>query len=162
MFSDRRLIWSLTLRIPKDVRDRPDRHQAIARYVIHSIPYELLRSVREIVVEFPQVYTSDKSKGDPNDLLPLAAICGALGALLDVPYCAYLPAQWTAQIPKAETQKSRFDSPRATRICSRLDHRELIVYKKAQTHDEIDAIGLGLHHTGRSISKPRRVFPGAT
>ena len=116
-----------------------------------------------IVYERPQIYTASKSKGDPNDLIALAAI----GAGVVSTYCEFgrqfgaastgrvvcpipvqtpTPAQWAGQIPKA-TKGSAKDSPRAKRIMSRLSPVELA--RMPNQHDAIDAIGLGLHALGR-------------
>ncbi len=116
-----------------------------------------------IVYEKPQIYTAVKSKGDPNDLIPLAAI-GAIFAcrMLQVdPPCiggparilTPTPAEWIGQCPKA-TKGSAFESPRAKRILSRLDAEEMALVP--DQHDAIDAIGLGLFCLGRL--KPKRVF----
>lgn len=108
----------------------------------------------KIVYERPQIYTASKSKGDPNDLIALAAIGAAVcswyvakppinqAIVIETP----TPAQWAGQIPKA-TKGSAKDSPRAKRILSRLSPIELA--QAPNQHDALDAIGLGLHALGR-------------
>lgn len=112
-----------------------------------------------IVYERPQIYTASKSKGDPNDLIALAAIgAGVVAHYQAVIWERYpqstkrinvstpTPAQWAGQIPKA-TKGSAKDSPRAQRIMSRLSPIELA--RVPNQHDALDAIGLGLHALGR-------------
>ena len=113
----------------------------------------------QITYEFPQVYSGRKSKGDPNDLLLLAAVgAGFVGAFPDVTdVTAYLPYEWIGGLPKAETGDA-WDSPRGARIRSRLSAEEIAAI--VVSHDALDAVGLGLHAEGRFA--PRRVYPGAT
>jgi Holliday junction resolvasome RuvABC endonuclease subunit len=109
-----------------------------------------------LAVEWPQVYRSTKSKGDPNDLLGIAALCGCLATTLGVRHVvAYKPAQWIGQLPKARKVK---DSPRASRIFAALSEteRELV----PDQNDVIDAVGIGLYHLNRLNRK--RIYKGAT
>ena len=108
----------------------------------------------KIAYERPQIYTAAKSKGDPNDLIALAAI----GAAVVAWYCSDrilpqgfsivtpTPAEWAGQIPKA-TKGNAMNSPRAQRILSRLT--ELEIARMPNQHDAIDSVGLGLHALGR-------------
>lgn len=103
----------------------------------------------DVAIEWPWIYPGHKNRTDPNQaLMPLAALCGAI---CTSPRCdivaAYKPREWTGGIPKA-TKKSE-TNVRASRIKSRLDQQELHVFETASTHDEIDAIGVGLYHLGR-------------
>jgi hypothetical protein len=114
-----------------------------------------------IVVEFPQIYREshraskddpNKRNADPNDLLNLAAIDGALAALAGCDAVRYLPAQWKGQLKK---------SPVASRVESRLTPEERLRIGSLGPHlDTMEAIGIGLHHFG--LFTPRRIFPGAT
>lgn len=110
---------------------------------------------RCFVYEFPQIYTIDKSDGDPNDLTPLAAIGGALGGMLGLVNMARnaaldivtpKPAEWAGQLPKTKTGDP-WASPRGHRIKRALSVEELRRFQ-AQ-HDVLDAIGLGLWALGR-------------
>lgn len=116
-----------------------------------------------LVMEWPQVYRATRSKGDPNDLLGIAAICGALVAIAQ-PARVHMktPAEWIGQLPKATTAKGALTSPRARRILGNLteSEREYLNCFGDVTHDEIDAIGLGLFALDRL--KPVKVFPGAS
>lgn len=99
-----------------------------------------------IVVELMQVYERGKSKGDPADLLELAAIAGAVCALSPATVRrAYLPREHKGQVPKEIIHK---------RALSRLDLEEAaaIVYPRALKtlgHNVLDAVAMGLFHLGR-------------
>lgn len=108
-----------------------------------------------IAFEWPQVYTAAKSKGNPNDLIPMAGVDLALATGFTIAAAmrkvrlqllSCKPAEWIGQLPKT-TRGSAKSSPRAARIMSRLDPGELSVVP--DQHDAIDAIGIGLHFLGR-------------
>lgn len=108
-----------------------------------------------VAFEWPQIYTANKSKGDPNDLIAMAAVDGALIAVLHLACImrgstltvrCYKPAEWIGQLPKATRGKASA-SPRAVRIASRLTPEELA--QVPDQHDAIDAVGIGLHCLGR-------------
>lgn len=120
---------------------------------------------RVLVCEHPQVYRASKSKGDPNDLILLATINGALAGALAMAVAkrdvglvllSPTPAEWAGQLPKATTGDP-WRSPRGLRIRERLTVDEAAVVQV--THDAIDAVGIGLHVLGRLA--PRHVYPGA-
>lgn len=96
-----------------------------------------------LVWERPQVYRASKSKGDPNDLIGLAAIGNGVAAAGTWHYgvLAPTPAQWCGQVKKA-TKGSAWKSPRGMRIKSRLTAAELALVP--DQHDVVDAVGLGL------------------
>lgn len=107
-----------------------------------------------LVVEFPQIYTADKSKGDPNNLTPLACIDGALAALFKrSKVLSPKPKDWTGNLPKSE-DGDPWKSPRGLRVWGRLtpDERKVVV----PSHDAIDSVGLGLWALGRF--ERRRVY----
>lgn len=117
----------------------------------------------DLIMEWPQVYRATRSKGDPNGLLGIAAICGALVALAQpTRVLMKTPAEWIGQLPKAATKKGALTSPRARRILGNLTESERDYLQRFDdvTHDEIDAIGLGLFALDRL--KPVKVFPGAS
>lgn len=135
--------------------------QAVAAWVVTT-----RACPREFVAEWPRTYRAVRSKGDPNDLLGLCGVAGATAGMLamavagrDVTLKAfsYEPAEWTGQLPKDLHRVQRFKSVRAQRIAGRLSDVELPVWRSIETHDEIDAVGLGLYHLGRF--EPHRVFP---
>jgi len=101
---------------------------------------------RRVICEWPQIYTQGKRGGaDPNDLLPLAAIAGALVTVYPVE--TVLPRVWKGQLKKNTC---------AIRIRSRLDAQECWKLDKALyhvtaslQHNIIDAVGIGLWACGR-------------
>ena len=109
------------------------------------------------ITEWPQIYRREKSKGDPNDLIPLAGIGMALAAMLGVEVASPVPADWTGRIPKAETGDP-WASPRGAKVARRLSAAERAVVQN--THDAIDVTGILLYKLGRYSVE--RVFPGAT
>ncbi len=119
--------------------------------------------IDKLVFEWPQIYRNTKSKGDPNQLLPLVGIGMALKGLLPslgAPCGCELttptPAEWIGQCPKSTTGDP-WKSPRGKRIASRLTKEELAIVPTQ--HDAIDAVGLGLWKVGRLSLN--RVFSGA-
>lgn len=124
-----------------------------------------------LVVEFPQIYRAThqraaKQGADPNDLLALAAVAGAIAGILQIALVPRdiavevldrTPAEWAGQLPKAKNNATALDSPRARRILSRLTDDELAIVPRS--HDALDAIGLGLEVLGRL--EPIHVYPGA-
>jgi hypothetical protein len=101
--------------------------------------------VTEAVSEFPKVYSVGKSKGDPEDLLQLAAVVGALSVALAVPLRVVRPYEWKRQVPK---------DIMAGRIAQCLEAGELAAARagmpaKSYQHNVWDAIGIGLHAVGR-------------
>jgi hypothetical protein len=115
-------------------------------------------NITEMCTEYPQVYKLGKSKGNPNQLLPMVGILVGVASLLDVNVTSYLPAEWlSGQCPKAE-EGNAWDSPRGRRIKEALSIKE--IGSIILSHDALDATGVGLFHLGRF--KPRRVYPGST
>lgn len=110
----------------------------------------------ELVVEFPQVYRAGKSKGDPNDLMPLGALCGALAGRLrglrfpdKVVISSPLPREWIGNAIKKATSGDPLLAPRGRLVWSRLSEleRDSIVV----SHDSLDAVGVGLWRLGRLL-----------
>ena len=124
---------------------------------------------RTLAIEWPQIYTAVKSKGDPNDLLGVAGVGIAIASMLSQAcyqdgrgWCLEIrsisPGTWSGQLPKFTEARRVLESPRTHRILSRLSEAEKQV--AALKHDALDAIGLGLFVLDRF--GPKRVFPGAT
>ncbi len=109
-----------------------------------------------LVVEWPQIYVRGRSKGDPNDLLPLAGVAMCLAGRLDVEVRSYKPAEWIGQCAKAETGDP-LESPRGRLIWRHLDVAERATMNVS--HDALDATGIGLAALGRLRM---HVYPGAT
>lgn len=100
----------------------------------------------EVVYEWPQVY-GRFSRGDPNDLIPLAAVGAAAAAMLGALVVrAPTPSEWAGQVPKATTGDA-WASPRGARVRARLSPTELELVP-AQ-HDAIDGAAIGLWAAGR-------------
>lgn len=95
-----------------------------------------------VLVEWPQVYQrgASRTKGDPNDLLPLAAVAGAVAALVPVATIEVVsPARWKGQVPK---------SVMVERVKTRLSRAE-IAFAADISADGWDAVGIGLWKVGR-------------
>lgn len=112
--------------------------------------------VDEVALEWPVVYATRIRRGlagaDPNDLLGLAAVDGAVAALVGAPSVTYAPREWKGQMPHGALE---------ARVRSRLDAGELRVLNDAvaalpasKSHNVVDAVGVGLHQVGRLA--PRR------
>lgn len=96
-----------------------------------------------IVSEFPKVYSVGKSKGDPEDLLQLAAIVGGIVCRERAVSKIVRPYEWKGQVPK---------DIMTGRILSKLSPLEQRIIPKlaaSKLHNVIDAIGIGLRHVGR-------------
>lgn len=101
--------------------------------------------VTEVVVEIPQVYPG-RQKGDPNDLIDLAAVVGGCVAVLGGRSYAYRPAQWKGQTPKDVT------TARAKAKLSATEQGAIEQCQPHLMHNVWDAVALGLAHlkkTGR-------------
>jgi len=96
-------------------------------------------AIGRVVVEKPQVYVRRLSKGDPNDLIDLAVVVGALLATVQGVGETVLPQRWKGSVPK--------DIMNA-RILGRLSdaEKQRIVYPKRKTlgHNVVDSVGIGL------------------
>ena len=101
-----------------------------------------------VVVELPQVYRSSRSKGDPNDLVAVATIAGAVAAQAD--RAVYVsPHQWKGSVPKA-AQLSRYIVHRRNEKA--LDDAGCAAYRSGLApwaaslrHNIADAVGIGLY-----------------
>lgn len=114
-------------------------------------------AVERIVTERPQVYQREagKTKGDPNGLLHMVGVIGALAASFStVPVTSYKPREWKGQLPVDTLVR---------RVCGRLSPEELALVPmrgKVRDPDVGHAVGVGLFYLGRL--EPVRVFPGAS
>lgn len=123
-----------------------------------------------IVFERPQVYTREKSKGDPNHLVSIAGVASCFVGIMSVygPVAVDSPhpGEWVGQLKKTchvctknlkkcpECKGSAWNTPRGRRIRSRLSEAELALVP--DQNDALDAVGLGLWVIGRL--QPRSVF----
>lgn len=106
----------------------------------------------QVWCEWPQIYQrgGGRTKGDPNDLLGLAAVCGAIAASeISTHFRAVTPAQWKGQLGKEQSHQ---------RIRARLHAQELTLWPESL--DARDAVGIGLYALGRLTR--RRVYAGAS
>ncbi len=100
----------------------------------------------KLVIEWPQVYTRAKSKGDPNDMLPVAAVAGIVIASLSADVVLTpRPAEWKGQVPK-DVHNARVMRRLTPEERNRVDAAQL---PKSLANNAIDAIGLGLWALGR-------------
>lgn len=105
---------------------------------------------RRAVIELPQVYPGRRQKGDPNDLIEVAAAAGAVGALLSAHGLAVRfvrPRDWKGQRPK-DVDHAR---TRAILHASELEIVERVCAGVPRAHrlDLMDAVGIGLWSLGR-------------
>ncbi len=129
----------------------------MARGVMRSLTLEEIQTIKVFVGEWPQIYTRNKSKGNPNtSLVPLAGVIAAIAAQLPAAKVVqYLPREW----------KGTADGDQFTEyIKRRLTEGEL---EKVQAcppslaHNVFDGIGLGLMQVGR-LEKVRVISRGKT
>lgn len=150
VFSDGKLIRAELgkSRAPSDCHDDLARAEYAALAVM--MPFG---DVTELVIERPQIYTAGRGKGDPNLLVPLAAIAGAIAVRADAKHVTWLyPRAWKGATPKPKRGESYIIE---RRVRERLDPFELgnIREAGALSHNVYDAIGIGLHHLGRFAKK---------
>jgi hypothetical protein len=112
-------------------------------------------------VEMPQVYAHGKGEGDPNDLIPLAAVDGAL--LTALPWSAtvtYRPRVWKGTIdPDILTARLCSTAPGALLYPDEHTHTDKVCTSLA--HNMWDAVGIGLYYLGR-LHMHGKVYPGAS
>ena len=142
LFDDSALQWaSYVENIMRDGRG-PPRHGAMARRV-HNVVSSQFGFVKNLVVEFPRIYPKGPKdrRSDPNDLLDVAGVAGALAAIYEE-VCWVFPQEWKGQVPK-EVMNAR--------VMKRLTPEEAgrIVSVGSKDHNTLDAVGIGLHHLGR-------------
>jgi hypothetical protein len=150
-FVDGELVAASRVPIPRGVTTRTpvlERCRAIAIALIGDYRPEI------VVTEYPQIYTREKSKGDPNKLIPLAAIGACIAGLLpDTKVISPRPNECWGNVKKNE-DGDPWESPRGRKIWKRLSVAER--GRVIPSHDSIDAVGLGLFGLGRF--ERRRVY----
>lgn len=120
----------------------------------------LTSQIKTLIVEWPQVYRGPLLKGDPNDLLALAGVDGAIAALFpQADLRRFKPAEWKNQIPPnvcamrivnalkdhERPRFDRFDQFLAALLKARASDEEI----GGTDHNTADAIGIGLKFVGR-------------
>lgn len=135
--------------------DEGPRWLGVAEAIVRHVEEHARVFVSEVVYERPQIYRAAKSKGDPNDLIGLAAvgagvaaICATLNGNLVV--SAPTPRDWAGSSKKATTG-SAFASPRAKRFLPHFSEEERALIP--DQHDACDAAFLGAWHLGRARIK---------
>lgn len=147
VFNDEVLAWAGYTRNPVK-GDGLDAVVCMARAVKDVVPVTRDVGGVTVVAERMQVYTAGKGKGDPNDLIPLAAIVGGIAAMFcgttpRTPSTWYKPREWKSTMPKGDAFTAR--------VLERLSEfeRSAIHECGALSHNVYDAIGIGLFHLGR-------------
>lgn len=112
----------------------------------------LILTVEQLALEMPQTYGGRASKGDANDLLPLAGVICALAALYpNTEVFSYHPREWKSNIDAdvmIERIKARLTPAETARVS--------LPTAKGLAHNVWDGVGIGLHAIGRL--KPRKVY----
>ncbi len=114
-------------------------------YAMTAAVVTLCPEATSLTIEVPQVYVRTRAKGDSNDLISLAVLCGCFIAHFggDFTYKVYKPFDWKGQVPK-DIMEER------TRV--KLAPEEMARIKmppKSLAHNMWDAVALGLHHLKR-------------
>lgn len=125
--------------------------RAVRVWVATFLP--LHGGLRAVVLETQRVYPAARQRGDPNDLLELMGVAGAMN-FPPAPRYSYAPREWKGQMPGDDFIRER--------IRPLLSDEEEAAISGASSvrHNAYDAVGLGMFHLGRL--RPHRVLPGAT
>lgn len=101
-----------------------------------------------VVMEIPKIYDRRRWKGNPNDLLPVAAN-GALiaGTLRPTHFEVVIPEDWKGQTPKEiqNTRDQRVLSPAELAVL------KAVPVAASKLHNVIDAVGIGLWALKRQL-----------
>lgn len=158
LFADGELVFASRVKLPGKLTklQMGERVRQIGNLIyVHVAQY--VTSVDHLVYECPQIYSRRKSKGDPNDLIPLALVCGLVsGRFPAATVTALKPREWCGQLPKSTVASEVWTSARGELVARRLNAAERA--SVVSSHDAIDATGIGLFHLDRLY---RRVLPGA-
>jgi hypothetical protein len=142
MFADGALVRATYVPSPEQSARGPAAWLAMAMAVVdwHGHP----TNPSELLLEVMRIYPrSDQQKGDPNDLLELNGVQGAIAAFFVADRTVgYFPHDWKGSIPKGKLAKR-------IRIALTENERNNIISVGAKDHNTIDAIGIGLHRLGR-------------
>jgi len=129
--------------------------QAVWNDLECNYPLEILGGM-SLAIEVMQVYRQHLLKGDPNDLIDVSLMAGALVGIASCKSCnettAYRPRQWKGQVPKKVMTK---------RIEEKLSPDELarvqLPKDKKKQLDVWDAIGIGLYHLRKERRAAKRL-----
>lgn len=143
----KRLLTASRVKLPSALSKLPagERCLAIGKLIVQWTGDYHTR-IGGLCFEYPQIYTAKKSKGDPNNLLPLVGVGMVVAAYFDVPVQSPKPVDIWGQVPKSE-DGDPWASPRGQKIWRRLDDAERTTV--VVSHDAVDAVGIGLWALGR-------------
>jgi hypothetical protein len=98
----------------------------------------------EVALEFPRIYPKGRGASDnvdPNDLLWVAAVAGALCTL--GPPVTYYPSDWKGQSKKEKTLRI------VLQACNPAERAVIETVQGAKRHNAVDAVGIGMYHLKR-------------
>lgn len=98
----------------------------------------------ELVIEFPRIYPKGRGETDhvdPNDLLWVAAVAGAMSTL--GPSKIYYPSDWKGQSKKEKTLRL------VLQACTPAERAVIEQVKGWKRHNAVDAVGIGMYHLKR-------------
>lgn len=123
----------------------------IAAYIARELAVEFLKPLDALVVEVPQVYQPRLMKGDPNDLVSVALVAGAILQLPSIVRRVVSPHQWKGTTPKEISHRRVLMALSAgeRRLLEELDAPASLL------HNVLDAIGIGQWFMGQK-RKDRR------
>lgn len=149
VFGSSRLVYATVVRSPELTERGPVAWLAMSKAVKQKLLDAGFPWLHEVVVERMMVYR--KQIGDPDNLLNLEGINGAVVATVDADaYYGYLARIWKKSLQKDYNLDL---------IESLLSPEELACIEDMPAsirHNAIDAIGLGLYHIGRLTPQLRR------
>lgn len=173
VWDDTRLVWSSRVTLAKTEQCMGERCLRMAGTCLKAV-LAAGHEPDELAFEWPKIFTIGKSKGDPNDLIPMAGVGMALAGLLAQRLTAIFtpwPSDWIGNIPKVCPKCKKLPGAKSCKVCGgsswrtprgRLIKESLTPEELAlvhDQHDEIDGVGIGAWKRGRLVL--RRVFPGA-
>ena len=120
----------------------------VVRECLGGVPISML------AIEMPRVHdkkhqVGGKSKVDPNDIVKLATVVGALiHEFSEATTTVYLPHEWKGQLPKDichDRAMGRLDDEERANLARVVEGK----ISKKHLLDVLDAVALGLHHVRR-------------
>ena len=120
--------------------ERADKWRIIGKAVGSLIP-----AGADLVIEVPQIYTRQHSKGDPNDLIDIAGVAGAIIGAAPARSVEWspLPKEWKGNLPKEVTAQRVMNALRPD------EHKAIQPCPPSLMHNVYDAIHLGLVYLKR-------------
>lgn len=120
--------------------DLYERARGMAQSVAHWVQEPEI--IGHAVIELPQTYGGRAAKGDTNDLIALATVCGALAATFaEAVLSCVVPREWKGNTPKEVT------SARVLEAFSDDEVAQSVISMpraKGLRHNVYDGIGIGL------------------